>query len=55
MGALNVVQAIFGKGTHAQPNPAPPLPTLLALCQPMVLGRASQLSLLPLGPVTNDK
>lgn len=55
MGTLDVVQAIFGKGTHAQPSPAPPLPTLLALCQPMVLGRASQVSLLPLGPVTDDK
>lgn len=32
-----------------------PLPSLLALYQPMMLGRASQVSVLPLGPVTDDK
>lgn len=45
----------FGKVPMPDPLLHSPLPTLLVLYQPVVLGRASQVSPLPLGPVSDDK
>lgn len=37
------------------PTLAPPLPAVLARYQPLVLGKASRVSPLPLRPVPDDK